>query len=113
MGKVNRKHFDDNNSQKKRKTLTFNQKMELCEKYCDQNLSGVQLAKEYKISDSAVSDILKKSEYWLSIDSTLQNANRFREKTCNYSQIEEALSIHWSKSKKSDIWKISQKSDQN
>ncbi|CAB5374875.1 unnamed protein product [Rhizophagus irregularis] len=93
MGKVNRKHFDDNNSQKKRKTLTFNQKKELCEKHRDQNLSGVQLAKEYEISDSAVSDILKKSEYWLSIDSTLQNANRFREKTCNYPQIEEALSI--------------------
>ncbi|CAB5315083.1 unnamed protein product [Rhizophagus irregularis] len=93
MGKVNRKHFDDNNSQKKRKTLTFNQKKELCEKHHDQNLSGVQLAKEYEISDSAVSDILKKSEYWLSIDSTLQNANRFREKTCNYPQIEEALSI--------------------
>ncbi|CAB5359608.1 unnamed protein product [Rhizophagus irregularis] len=93
MGKVNRKHFDDNNSQKKRKTLTFNQKKELCEKHRDQNLSGVQLAKEYEISDSAVSNILKKSEYWLSIDSTLRNANRFCEKTCNYPQIEEALSI--------------------
>ncbi|CAB5362157.1 unnamed protein product [Rhizophagus irregularis] len=65
MGKVNRKHFDDNNSQKKRKTLTFNQKKELCEKHRDQNLSGVQLAKEYEISDSAVSDILKKSDIWI------------------------------------------------
>lgn len=78
---------------KKRKTLTFNQKKELCEKRRDQNLSGVQLAKEYEISDSAVSDILKKSEHWLSINSILPNANRFREKTCNYPQIEEALSI--------------------
>lgn len=94
MGKVNRKQFDNNNSQKKRrKTLTFNQKKELCEKHRDQNLSGVQLAKEYEISDSAVSDILKKSEHWLSINSTLSSANRFREKTCNYPQIEEALSI--------------------
>ncbi|GBC05996.1 hypothetical protein RclHR1_06540016 [Rhizophagus clarus] len=94
MGKVNRKHFNNNNSQKKkRKTLTFNQKKELCEKHRDQNLSGVQLAKEYEISDSAVSDILKKSEHWLSINSTLPSADRFREKTCNYPQIEEVLSI--------------------
>ncbi|PKY63624.1 hypothetical protein RhiirA4_493312, partial [Rhizophagus irregularis] len=60
MGKVNRKHFDNNDPhKKKRKTLTFNQKKELCEKHRDQNLSGIQLAKEYEISDSAVSDILK------------------------------------------------------
>jgi hypothetical protein len=53
----------------------------------------ISISKKYKISDSAVSDILKKSEYWLSIDSTLLNANRFREKICNYLQIEKALSI--------------------
>ncbi|RIA98277.1 hypothetical protein C1645_813006 [Glomus cerebriforme] len=67
-------------------------KKELCEKHCDQNLSSVQLVKEYEISDSMVSDILKKSEYWLSIDSTLLNANKFCEKTCSYPQIEEAMS---------------------
>jgi hypothetical protein len=93
MGKVNRKHFNNNTQNKKRKYLTFSQKKELCEKHRDQKLSGVQLAREYEISDSAVSNILKKSEHWLSIDTTLLNANNFREKASNYPQIEEAMSI--------------------
>src|SRR4051794_36635961 len=72
MGKVNRKHFNDDNSQKKeRKPLTFSQKKELCEKYRDQNLSGVQLAKEYEISDSMVSDIL---------NSDMQNVIKLKKK---------------------------------
>ena len=53
----------------------------------------MQLAREYGISDSTVSDILKKSEHWLSIDITLPSASNFREKISNYSQIEEAVSI--------------------
>jgi hypothetical protein len=94
MGKVKRKDLDNNNSQnRKRKILTFAQKKELCEKHRDLKLNGVQLAKEYEISDSTVSEILKKSEHWLSIDTTLPNANNFREKTSNFPQIEEATSI--------------------
>ena len=94
MGKVNRKDLDnDNNSKKKRKFLTFAQKKELCEKHRDLKFNGVQLAKEYGISDSAVSDILKKAEHCLSIDTTLPNANNFREKLSNFPQIEEAVSI--------------------
>ncbi|CAG8565347.1 5827_t:CDS:2 [Funneliformis caledonium] len=50
-------------------------------------------AKEYRISDSAVSNILKKSEHWLSIDTILPNANNFREKLSNFLQIEEAINI--------------------
>ena len=53
----------------------------------------MQLAREYGISDSTVSDILKKSEHWLSIDTTLPSASNFREKISNYPQIEEAVSI--------------------
>ncbi|CAG8645627.1 1518_t:CDS:2, partial [Funneliformis mosseae] len=53
----------------------------------------MQLAKEYGISDSAVSEFLKKSEHWLSIDTTLSNANNFYKKLSNFSQIEEAVSI--------------------
>ena len=53
MGKVSRKQLDEDNSQKKkRKILTLSQKKELCEKHRDQKLNGVQLAKEYEISDS-------------------------------------------------------------
>ncbi|CAB5396353.1 unnamed protein product [Rhizophagus irregularis] len=67
MGKVNRKHFDDNNSQKKRKTLTFNQKKELCEKHRDQNLSvGIKLEflpdDESNTSDDDDSEIEDDSE---------------------------------------------------
>ena len=93
MGKVNRKDLDNNSQKKKRKLLTFTQKKELCKKHRDLKFNGVQLAKEYGISDSAVSDILKKSEHWLSIDTTLPNANNFREKLSNFPQIEEAVSI--------------------
>ena len=53
----------------------------------------MQLAREYGISDSTVSDMLKKSDYWLSVDTTLPNANRFHEQTSYYPQIEEAMSI--------------------
>ncbi|CAB4431191.1 unnamed protein product [Rhizophagus irregularis] len=94
MKKVNRKQLNNDNSQnKKRKLLTLGQKKELCEKSRDQKLSGVQLAREYGISEKTVSDILKKSEHWLSIDTTLPNANNFREKSSDYPQIEEAMSI--------------------
>ncbi|CAG8729728.1 6330_t:CDS:2, partial [Rhizophagus irregularis] len=50
---------------KKKSKLT--QKKELCEK-----------ATQYGIFTSIVSDILKRSEHWLSIDTTLPNANNFR-----------------------------------
>ena len=53
----------------------------------------MQLAKEYRIFNNAVSDILKKFEHWLSINTTLPNANNFHEKLSNFSQIEEAVSI--------------------
>ena len=93
MGKVKRKDLDNNSQNKKRKFLTFSQKKELCEKHRDQKLSGVQLAREYGISDSTVSDILKKSDHWLSIDTSSPNANNFREKSSYYPQIEEAMII--------------------
>ena len=61
MGKVNRKDLDNNNnSQKKKKIFNICSKKELCEKHRDLKCNSVQLAKEYGISDSAVSDILKK-----------------------------------------------------
>src|SRR5256885_15677268 len=93
MEKVKRKDLSNNSQNKKRKFLSIAQKKELCEKHQDQNLNGMQLAREYGISDSTVSDILKKSEHWLSIDTTLPSASNFREKISNYPQIEEAVSI--------------------
>ncbi|CAB5368316.1 unnamed protein product [Rhizophagus irregularis] len=86
-----RENKDTNN--KKKKSLTLAQKKELCEKQKDQKLSGVQLAAQYGISTSTVSDILKRSEHWLSIDTTLPNANNFREKSSVYPQLEEVMSI--------------------
>ncbi|RGB21896.1 hypothetical protein C1646_777044, partial [Rhizophagus diaphanus] len=50
---------------------------------------------QYGISTSTVSDILKRSEHWLSIDTTLPNANNFCEKSSVYPQLEEVMSI-WS-----------------
>ncbi|RGB33069.1 hypothetical protein C1646_816310 [Rhizophagus diaphanus] len=85
-----RENKDTNN--KKKKSLTLAQKKELCEKRRDQKLSGVQLAAQYGISTSTVSDILKRSEHWLSIDTTLPNANNFREKSSVYPQLEEKRS---------------------
>ncbi|CAB4435941.1 unnamed protein product [Rhizophagus irregularis] len=86
-----RENKDMNN--KKKKSLTLAQKKELCEKRRDQKLSGVQLVAQYGISTSTVSDILKRSEHWLSIDTTLPNANNFREKSSIYPQLEEVMSI--------------------
>src|SRR2546423_14635980 len=80
MGKVKRKDLGNNSQNKKRKFLSFAQKKELCEKHQDQNLNGMQLAREYGISDSTVSDILKKSEHWLSIDTILLSASNFAKK---------------------------------
>ncbi|CAB5301218.1 unnamed protein product [Rhizophagus irregularis] len=86
-----RENKDTNN--KKKKSLTLAQKKELCEKQRDQKLSGVQLAAQYGISTSTVSDILKRSEHWLSIDTTLPNANNFHKKSSVYPQLEEVISI--------------------
>jgi hypothetical protein len=83
----------DKNTKKKYKSLTIAQKKELCEKKRDQNLSATQLASHYNISNSTVYDILNKSEHWLSIDITSFNANNFCEKSSNYPQLEETLSI--------------------
>ncbi|GBC34913.1 isochorismatase-like protein [Rhizophagus irregularis DAOM 181602=DAOM 197198] len=86
-----RENKDTNN--KKKKFLTLAQKKELCKKRRDQKFSGVKLAAQYGISTSTVSDILKGLEYWLSIDTTLPNANNFREKSSVYPQLEEVMSI--------------------
>ncbi|CAG8674865.1 9898_t:CDS:2, partial [Cetraspora pellucida] len=64
---------------KKKITLTDAQKKELCrKKYNNPNLKGIELAKEYGISEQSVSDILKHSEYWLGLkdNSTLIQAKR-------------------------------------
>ncbi|CAG8796621.1 45356_t:CDS:2, partial [Gigaspora margarita] len=60
-------------------SLTGVQKKELCKKkHNNPNLKGVNLAKEYGISEQSVSDILKCSEYWLGLDdaSTLIQVKR-------------------------------------
>ena len=37
-------------------------------KHDNPSLTGVQLAKKYEISEQSVSDILKRSEFWLNLD---------------------------------------------
>ncbi|CAG8624311.1 5987_t:CDS:2, partial [Cetraspora pellucida] len=69
MNKIKKHKENSDTNIKKRVSLTSAQKKELCEKKCnDPNLKGVNLAKEYRISEQSVSDILKCSEYWLGLD---------------------------------------------
>src|SRR5437764_2324794 len=55
--------------QKVRKNLTFAQKREICEKYHkNPKPSQTDLAIEYCVRQSTISDILSNEEKWLSID---------------------------------------------
>ncbi|CAG8833902.1 16397_t:CDS:2 [Gigaspora margarita] len=66
MNKIKKRKENSDTNIKKRVSLTGVQKKELCEKKCNNpNLKGVNLAKEYGISEQSVSDILKCSEHWL------------------------------------------------
>jgi hypothetical protein len=91
--KVNKKQVVDNKKQKKT-TLTIAQKIELCQKkVADSKLSNIELATHYKIGQSTVHDILKKSDHYLSLDSTSPLAQSQREKPPKFPKLEEALAI--------------------
>ncbi|CAG8540125.1 2038_t:CDS:2 [Dentiscutata heterogama] len=94
MNKIKKRKENSDTSIKKRISLTGAQKKELCEKKRNNpNLKGVNLAKEYGISEQSVSDILKRSEYWLGLNdaSTLIQAKRQRKP--DNPELEEAMSI--------------------
>ena len=52
-----------------------------------------QLASKYNVSESTVSEILKKSDYFLSLNPNQFTANSYREKSTKYPEIEQSLAL--------------------
>jgi hypothetical protein len=80
---VNRKRKSKHilSQQKVRKNLTFAQKREICEKYHkNPKHSQTDLAIEYCVRQSTISDILSNEEKWFSIDIASPEARK--KKTC-------------------------------
>jgi len=55
-------------------------------------LKNVEIAAEYKIGESTVSEILKSKDRWLAVDESIQ-ANVKRERKSYFSIIEESLAM--------------------
>ena len=62
-------------------------------KHDNPGLTGVDLAKKYRISEQSVSDILKRSDFWLDLDDDTALARAKRQRKVNYPNIEEAMSM--------------------
>jgi predicted DNA-binding protein YlxM (UPF0122 family) len=89
-----KKNKISNANSPKRNTLSGVQKKELCKmKHDNPSLTGVELAKKYEISEQSVSDILKRSDFWLNLDDDTALAQAKRQRKVNYPNIEEAMSM--------------------
>ncbi|CAG8596952.1 10827_t:CDS:2, partial [Ambispora gerdemannii] len=78
----------------KRTALTGAEKKQLCEKKWDfPSIKGRELAKDFGISEQAVSKILKRSRYWLSLEAESTAAKFKHDRKSNYPEIEEAMLI--------------------
>src|SRR5215213_10018766 len=75
MPKVNSKKQNNNETPKKRKSLTAAQKKEIClKKISHPFLKQKELANEYDVSEGMISDILKEKDWWLVIDNNSYQA---------------------------------------
>ena len=78
----------------KRKALTALQKKDICMK--KQKLpapSNRELADQYEVGASTITDILKEKEKWSTIDINSYEANRKRDRKPRWSQLEEAMQL--------------------
>ena len=79
-------------TKRKRVSLSAAQKRELCEKKeKNPNLSNVELALQYHVGKSTITDILKEKRHWLSISESQENVKKFRGP--KWPQLEDALGL--------------------
>ena len=77
---------------KPRVTLTIATKKEICRKKAENpHLKNVEIASEYKIGESTVSEILKEKDRWLAVDESQANAKR--ERKSYFPIIEESVAM--------------------
>ena len=83
-----------NEISRKHKSLIAAQKKEIClKKTATPIIKQKELAVQYGVSEGMISDILRKKERWLVIDSNSLQTSLRREKKVSFSTIEEALTI--------------------
>ena len=79
----------------KRKHLTAKEKKEICEK--KQKFSSIlnsELALDYSVKKTCISDILKQSDKWLNIDTTNKiEANRKRDHQPKWPMLDEVMRV--------------------
>jgi|GraSoiStandDraft_36_1057302.scaffolds.fasta_scaffold45747_1 hypothetical protein len=81
---------------KKRKliTLTNIQKKELCKYKADNpSKSYEEVGKKFGVGKSTVGDIIREKEKWLAVTESSTDANKKRNRGCEWPQLEEALAI--------------------
>ena len=90
------------NQQKSRKNLTFAQKCEICEKYCKKpKPSQTDLATEYCVRQSTISDILSNKDIWLHLKCARKNPSSLLPQVggsfsyVGYSSIARQLNHQW------------------
>ncbi len=81
-----------NQSNKKRKILTWGEKKQLCEfNVKNPSFTYKELGQKFGIAEPTVCKILKDKDKWLSIESN--DANKQKDKTAKYPDLESALMI--------------------
>jgi hypothetical protein len=79
---------------RKLKTLSAIQKKELCEyKSINPNISYEEIAKKFEIGKSTVCGILKNKDKWLAISENPEDANKKRERECEWPKLEASLAL--------------------
>jgi len=77
----------------KKKVLLVSKKKQLCQRARDTNLTQQQLANEFKIGRSFVTEILLKSDKWLNVENDTAIAKCKRQRIPLFPQIEDALAL--------------------
>jgi hypothetical protein len=94
---TNKRQIENRSSnvqKKKRVTLTNSQRYELClQKKKERGIRNRDLAAKFGISESSCSEILAKSDHWLSINLNSKDANNKRTKKPVYIDIESAVAL--------------------
>src|SRR5438128_5431586 len=78
---------------KEKESLTGIKKKRLCQRARDTNLTQQQLANEFKIGRSSVTEILLESDRWLNVENDTVIAKCKRRRAPLFPQIEDALAL--------------------
>src|SRR5262245_54629800 len=93
--KRQKRKFKETASKKRKHTsLTIDQKIDICKaKENKPSIKNVELAVQYDVGESTISDILKKKQHYLSLQTNEYTGGLCRERTSKFPSVEHAVAL--------------------